>query len=194
MTLEAWNGEWGEAYRKRQSNDLKPREEMWDDIFQWWQMEDLPDSILEVGANVGHNLDAFPYEAALYGLEPYKVAHRILDEKCVIVDGTATDIRMEDGHVDLAFTCGVLIHIPPDDLLKACSEIVRVSRRYVLAIEYFSDKPVEEEYRGLGGMMWKRDFGKFYLDNFDLKTVDHGFFWKESTGLDNLNWWLFEKN
>ena len=70
----------------------------------------------------------------------------------------------------------------------------RVTRRYIVCIEYFSDKPEEIPYRGHDGVLFKRDFGGFWIDNFpDLETRDYGFVWKRVTGLDNLTWWVFEK-
>ena len=70
----------------------------------------------------------------------------------------------------------------------------RVSNRYIVCIEYFSDKPEEIEYRGQSGMLWKRDFGSFWMEQHpDLKLLDYGFFWRRATGLDNLTWWLWEK-
>ena len=94
----------------------------------------------------------------------------------------------------MAFTSGVLIHIHPDDLLDSMGEIHRVAKRYVVCIEYFSDKPEMIPYRGHDDRLFKRDFGSYYLDNFpDLSVVDYGFSWKRLTGLDNLTWWVFEK-
>ena len=50
-------------------------------------------------------------------------------------------------------------------------------------------------YRGEEGLLFKRDFGAFWLENFpDLKPVSFGFSWKPLSGLDNMNWWVFEKN
>ena len=96
--------------------------------------------------------------------------------------------------VDFAFTSGVLIHIHPDDLLAACRDIHRVTRRYIGCLEYFSAEPEEVRYRDRDGLLFKRDFGGFWLDNFpDLRTLEYGFAWKRLTGLDNVTWWLFEK-
>ena len=111
-----------------------------------------------------------------------------------ISDCLAHDLRFPDESFDLVFTSGVLIHIHPDNLLSSCSEIHRVTRRYIVCIEYFSDKPEEIHYRGHDELLFKRDFGSFWLDNFpDLETRDYGFAWKRVTGLDNPTWWVFEK-
>ena len=70
----------------------------------------------------------------------------------------------------------------------------RVSSRYIACSEYFSDKPETIPYRGQTDALFKRDFGGMWLDLFpDLKVLDYGFSWKRTTGLDNLTWWMFEK-
>jgi spore coat polysaccharide biosynthesis protein SpsF len=162
---------------------------------------DPPASILEVGANIGVNLRALRVltGAQMYALEPNAEARRVLIEDGVVpaanaLDGFAASIPLADGVVDLAFTCGVLIHIHPDQLLSSVREVHRVARRYVVCVEYFSDKPQMIPYRGHDDRLFKRDFGQFYLDHFpDLRVVDYGFAWKRLTGLDNLTWWVLEK-
>lgn len=96
--------------------------------------------------------------------------------------------------MDLVFTCGVLIHVHPDDLLTACSQIVRCARKYVVCVEYFCPEPETKRYRHRDGMLFKRDFGSFYLDHFsDLKIVNCGFNWSRTTGDDNTTWWIFRR-
>ena len=163
-----------------------------------------PSSILEVGANVGNNIQVLNEisGARLYATEPN------LEARCQLVQsgylrsvdisgnpaGAMTDFA--DNSIDLVFTSGVLIHLNPEfDLKPAMQEILRVARRYVLAIEYFSDKPEMIIYRGEPDRLWKRDFGKLYLESFPtLMPVAQGFEWRETTGLDNLTWWLFRKD
>lgn len=98
--------------------------------------------------------------------------------------------------VDLAFTKGVLIHVAPEDLPKAYAKLYECSQRYILVAEYFNPTPVEVEYRGHTGKLWKRDFAGEMLDLFpDLQVVDYGFAWRRD-GLapqDDLNWTLMEK-
>jgi len=93
------------------------------------------------------------------------------------------------------FTAGVLIHIAPEHLSRATDEIMRVSKKHVLCIEYYSPTPVESKYRGQNRLLFKRDFGAFYLDRYpNLKCIKYGFLWKrELPVFDNVNWWLFEK-
>lgn len=79
-------------------------------------------------------------------------------------------------------------------LLASLKEIYRCSGRWIVCIEYFSDKPEMIPYRGHDDRQFKRDFGGYWLDNFSgLRTVAYGFAWKRVTDLDNATWWLFEK-
>jgi len=199
-----WCGETGDAYIERNaatSERVALRVAMWRQILSSLD-GDEPASIIEVGANIGLNLRALATvtNAELYALEPNAAARTLLASDRVVpaaraLDGFADKIPLPSGAVDLAFTCGVLIHIPPADLLPAYREIYRVSRRYILSVEYFSKMPEEITYRGRSGLLFKRDFGAYWLENFsDLALVDYGFLWQPATGLDDLTWWLFRKS
>ncbi|MCW5771392.1 MAG: methyltransferase domain-containing protein, partial [Rhodospirillaceae bacterium] len=200
--LAFWRGTFGDAYVDRNAADseaLGNRRAMWRRIFS--PLAQPPRSILEVGANIGLNLRALAalVSSELYALEPNAKARAILAASGAvppqrILDGTAAAIPLADGAVDMAFTSGVLIHIAPQDLADSCRELHRVAGRYIVCAEYFNPTPVEIEYRGHSGYLFKRDFGAFWLDSFDdLELVDYGFFWKRATGLDDLTWWLFRK-
>lgn len=197
-----WRGEFGDDYADRNdvnAEALAGRTAMWQRILD--PLAEPPRSILEVGANIGLNMRALASftHADLHAVEPGTKAREILSTCGAlppehVVDGTAATLPFDDASVDMVFTSGVLIHIAPDDLLPAYREMHRVSSRYIVCAEYFNPVPVEIEYRGHTGFLWKRDFGGFWMDNFsDLELVDYGFFWKRATGLDDLTWWLFRK-
>lgn len=201
--LQFWRGNFGNDYIGRNSasdEHLRARVALWAKI-----MDSLtgapPSSILEVGSNIGNNLRALHTltGAEMFALEPNAEARKVLVDDGVVppvnaLDGIAAAIPLADGAVDMAFTSGVLIHIHPDQLPASIEEIHRVARRYIVCIEYFSDKPEMIPYRGHDDRLFKRDFGGLYLDRFpDLQLLDYGFAWKRVTGLDNLTWWLFEK-
>lgn len=201
--VQFWRTEFGDAYTDRNmpsAEQLRARTAMWAEILACLPGAP-PQQILEVGANVGANLRALAAlsEAELFAVEPNDHAREILVRdgvvhKANVREGVASKMDIADGAVDMAFTSGVLIHIHPDDLLASCREIHRVSRRYIVCIEYFSDKPEEIGYREQSGLLFKRDYGGFWLDGFaDLRVLGYGFRWKRVTGLDNLTWWLFEK-
>lgn len=184
-----WRGDFGNAYTARCDSLLPGRINLWAQILR----SISPESICEIGANVGANLEALSKitDAKLIGIEPNDLAR----EKCRgLIDGTAQNIPLEDSSVDLSFTCGVLIHIPPKELGKSCDEIYRISKKYIMCAEYFSAEPETKLYRGYNDLLFKRDFGGYWLDRFpDLTVLDYGFEWKRMTGLDNLTWTLFTK-
>ena len=66
----------------------------------------------------------------------------------------------------MVFTSGVLIHISPDDIIRAVSEICRCSSKYVWGFEYYAESYQEVLYRGNKNLLWKTDFAKLYMDNF----------------------------
>lgn len=201
--LKFWRGDFGNDYIGRNQADaatLRARVALWAKIMDPL-VGAMPSSILEVGSNIGNNLRAIGVlsGARLHALEPNADARAILVRDGVVeaadaMEGFAASIPMADGAVDLAFTSGVLIHIHPNELEASMREVHRVAAKYIVCIEYFSDKPEMIPYRGHDDRLFKRDFGGLYLDLFpDLQVLDYGFAWKRMTGLDNLTWWLFEK-
>jgi pseudaminic acid biosynthesis-associated methylase len=196
---ELWRGKFGNDYAIRNDDDYLPAYNLlWARLML--ALGRVPQSILEVGANTGLNIKSLHYlldgRPKLYAVEPNDRARTDLEltglcEK--VIGGTAQNVGFDDGIAELAFTSGVLIHIPPHELLDACKEIHRCSSRYIACIEYFNDTPVTIPYRYNEDALFKRDFGGFWTDNFDLNCLSYGFIWKKETGLDNLNWWLFEK-
>ena len=197
-----WIGEGGNDYIKRNSktnNAINNRVEFWQNILTRVDL-DVNASVLEVGSNIGLNIEAIKKIKPInfFALEPNGTACEHLAKNNVlprenIKQGLATKIDFSNGMFDLVFTCGVLIHISPSDLEEAINEIRRVSKKYIICCEYFSDKIQEIEYQGKEKLLFKRDFGSFFLDKISsLKLVDYGFAWKRVTGIDNLTWWIFE--
>ena len=198
-----WRGDFGNHYTDR--NNLRPellraRIALWSEILAG-TFASPPQSVLELGANVGMNLRALRAltGARFYAVEPNDKARAILVEDGVVQDGDAkpgiaSSIDFPDAFADLVFTSGVLIHIHPRDLRASMREMHRCAARYIVSIEYFADQPTEIPYRGHGDVLFKQDFGGLWLDNFaDLRIRSYGFAWKRVTGLDNLTWWLLEK-
>ncbi|MDQ3073823.1 MAG: hypothetical protein M3Q97_11240 [Bacteroidota bacterium] len=97
---------------------------------------------------------------------------------------------------DLVFSMGVLIHIHPDNLVENMRKMYDYSSRYILIGEYFNRTPVMIEYQGEKDKLFKCDFGKIFMENFDVKLVDNGFLWGylyDDAGFDDITYWLFEK-
>lgn len=200
-TLDVWRGDFGDDYIVRNSSTpqkVEERQQMWNRILSC-----LPElnSIMEVGSNIGLNLRALKSQttATLTAVEPSAEARKILVADGVlsaeqILDGSATALPVANEAVDLAFTCGVLIHIPPSDLVDAMIEIHRVANRFILCCEYFSPEPEELPYHGEEGLLFRNDYGSRWMEQFpNLRLVDYGFFWKPATGIGNMTWWMFKK-
>jgi pseudaminic acid biosynthesis-associated methylase len=202
--LNNWRGEFGDEYTIRNSADDKTmfaRTKMWSRILDSI-IGDLPETIVEVGSNLGLNLRALTKltDARLIAIEPNEsalgklVADGIID-KDDAHSAIAANIPLDDGIADLSFTSGVLIHISPEQLDESMAEIYRVSSKYIVCCEYFADKPEQIQYRGNDGLLFKRDFGDYWMESYpDLKLIDYGFLWKRMTGLDNITWWVFKKS
>lgn len=201
--LKEWTGEFGERYLER-NNYAEWKIEQVRTAFGRMLKNARVDSVLEVGCNIGLNMIAlnqlYP-DVELHAVEPFKKAYDTIRARNVVKpenlhNCSAFELPLADKSVDLAFTSGVLIHIAPGDLGRATDEIFRVSRRYVLCAEYFSHTPEEVVYHNQNALLWKRDFGGFYLDRYpSLKCVDYGFLWmRELSHYDDLTWWLMEKS
>ena len=189
--LTHWSGQFGNAYTNRNAEDPSHRLPIFREILSGLSL----DRVLEVGCNRGYNLITFSQllgDVELFGIEPNRYAIEIArqsGDRIKVLPGNVFCLPFEDEYFDMVLTAGVLIHIALPDLSEAIREIYRVSRRYVLAIEYYADIETEIPYRGRNDLLWKRDFLRYYKEEFpDLRLIRTGYWeWNES------NWWLLEK-
>lgn len=195
---ELWGGEFGDEYvgrnqRSRESDRL--RSAFWDEML----VELQPSSVLEVGCNVGGNLQWISQHVSpvdVFGVDINLNALMALRERLPEVNALhcqARKLPFRDGWFDLVFTMGVLIHQPEATLPLVMSEMVRCSNNWVLCGEYFADETVEVPYRGESGALFKRDYGRLFSELFpELRLEKQGYLSKES-GWDDVTWWLFRK-
>ncbi|WP_165676382.1 pseudaminic acid biosynthesis-associated methylase [Metapseudomonas otitidis] len=194
-----WQGEFGDDYVDR--NDGERHVASATAFFaQALRRAGRLDSLLELGTNRGLNLQALHRllpDAALRGVELNAKAHVIAQSLGIaeVWHGSLFDYPVHQP-VDLAFTRGVLIHLPPELLPKAYAKLYEASRRYVLVAEYYNPSPVEVSYRGYTGKLFKRDFAGELLDRYeDLRLVDYGFVYHRDPSFptDDITWFLLEK-
>lgn len=161
-----------------------------------------PHSAIELGANIGLNLFSlrtlFPdiSLAALEINEKAAAAARLRVPQADISCRSLLDFH-PNRTWDLALSRGVLIHINPDMLPRAYSVLYECSARYVLVAEYYNPKPVEVEYRGHGGRLFKRDFAGEMMDAYpDLELLDYGFVYRRDPLFpqDDITWFLMSKH
>lgn len=157
-------------------------------------------SVLELGTNRGLNLQALRAllpQAQLQGVELNGKACALAQALNVaeIWEGSLFDYPVPKGF-DLAFTKGVLIHLPPDLLPAAYDKLYQASRRFILVAEYYNPTPVEVSYRGHAERLFKRDFAGELLDRHaDLRLLDYGFVYHRDPlfPADDISWFLLEK-
>tara|TARA_B100001121_G_C18650877_1_gene604022 strand:+ start:536 stop:1147 length:612 start_codon:yes stop_codon:yes gene_type:complete len=157
-------------------------------------------SALELGCNVGYNLEALKKiykKIDLYGVEINLKAFKIVNKKFECYNGSILEFDTKK-KFDLVFTSGVLIHQNPKYLKKIYNKMYKFTNKYLYIQEYFNPDPVEIKYRGHKDKLFKRDFAKEIQTNHkSLKLIDYGFFWKEDPkfkkNCDNSNWFLFKK-
>ena len=189
-----WYGDFGIRYTVR--NKIIPEKLV---PFYKRILKDIkPDKILEVGCNRGHNLVAVSYcgQYDLYGIDinPYSIVIARDNKEISFTVGNIYDILYKDNFFDLVLTVGVLIHLEPNTLKDAIKEILRVSKKYFLMMEYNYDFEEFEKvpYRDNVGL-WRGNFKKVVLDNFNVKIVIEGEIGPEEGFGDKRGYFLFEK-
>ncbi|WP_293751042.1 pseudaminic acid biosynthesis-associated methylase [uncultured Paraglaciecola sp.] len=157
-------------------------------------------SVIEFGSNIGLNLQAIRHllpKANLAAIELNTQAVAALQKQpnVSVFHQSILDFEPEISR-DFVFIKGVLIHINPNELATVYEKLYRSSNRYICIVEYYSPTPVELDYRGHNGKLFKRDFAGEMLDAYsNLKLLDYGFVYHRDTHFeqDDLNWFLMEK-
>lgn len=195
-----WAGQFGEAYidRNRGIDLISSNTELFRKVLA--ATEGVA-SVLELGCNIGNNLQALRQllpDAELHAVEINARAAAEVESWGGATVEVGSILDFEPARTwDLTFTKGVLIHISPDRVGDAYAALVRSSRRYVMVCEYFNPVPVEVPYRGQDGALFKRDFAGELLDSFPgLRLVDYGFTYHRDPQfpLDDSTWFLLEKS
>lgn len=189
-----WASEFGDEYLQRNIGKPVAEVKFWERALE--KVGDTP-TILELGANVGNNIRALRRvrpESKIDGLE---INHKAFNQLQLVADDAKEGSILEfiPGRTwDLVFTKGVLIHIHPNDLLRACEVIYAASSRYIILSEYFHKTPTSVTYRGQKDALWKRDFGGYFIDHCAISCIDYFFSWsRDRYPQDDLTTWVFEK-
>lgn len=190
-TTDLWAGKFGNEYTDRNRVDWQARIPFWESAIQFC----TPATVFELGANAGWNLRAIQACAPNIDVFGCDVNQQAVNE----ARAAGLDVQLahehglaglyEPGTMDLVFTAGVLIHVAPDQLRRTMQELIDLSGRYVIAVEYHVDEGEQEvEYRGVAGALWKRNYGKLYQD-LGLRLLSQG----EAGGFDQCTYYLLEK-
>lgn len=129
-----------------------------------------PKSILEVGCGFGRNLQflldhQIPAEK-LTGLDisPSLLAQAQLPKSVRLIQGNVLKLPFKSAYFNLVFTHGLLMHLPPSQLPRALSELIRVSQKYLILIEEIRSRPQQLNY-----FTWAHDYEKM-IANLPVET------------------------
>jgi len=202
-----WSSEFGKEYNERNYMNAEETDKYYTEEYGITKtdmnkpfLNNIPlKRVLEAGCNVGVQLNHLQKTTTIKEFFGIDIQHdAILKARTNVpfantIQGSIFDIPFKDEFFDMVFTTGVLIHIAPEDLIKAMKEIVRCSKKFVWGFEYFSDKCQKIDYRGHDGFLWKNDFAGLYRENFpELKLVmEKKFKYKNNGNIDSM--FLFEK-
>jgi len=194
-----WAGDFGDKYtiRNRRLNEVAGNISLFTKILV--RTENIK-SVIEFGANLGMNLMALRQLlplAELSAIEINKLAVEQLTELDYVKVYNTSILEFDpDYKRDLVFTKTFLIHINPEMLTQVYDILYQSSNRFICVIEYYNPKPIEVEYRGYSGKLFKRDFAGEILDRYhDLKLNGYGFIYHRDRmfPLDDITWFLLEK-
>ncbi len=193
--LALWRSEFGAHYTDRNDLERPARVETWRRILDGLGVQ----RALEVGCNVGWNLRYLSAcgVSEVWGVEPQRYAierARRRSPELTMVPGNAFELPFRDAWFDLAFTSGVLIHIGPADLGRALDELHRVTRRWLVVVEYDSPDEIAVAYRGHTDALWKRDHGAVIAARFPSLVQRKRGSLGADDGYDDCTFHVFEKS
>jgi len=167
----------GAEYTKGNPYDPAGREKARSYFFKYATDLDRSLKILEVGCNNGTNLGVLKNMGFknLSGVDVLSDA--IESAKKNVPDatfqvGSILELPFEDNSFDLVFTCGVLIHVHPNEVTQAINEIHRCSKKYIWGFEYYNEVCEEAAFRARDAC-WSADFASLYAQNHDDLNLLH---------------------
>ncbi|MEH1980017.1 MAG: pseudaminic acid biosynthesis-associated methylase [Nostoc sp.] len=194
-----WEGDFGQEYITRNQGDVLVSRNiaLFANILARTR---YVNSVIEFGANVGLNLKAIRQlipQIKISAVEINKKAVEKLevDNYYKVYQQSILDFEPVEKY-DFVLIKGLLIHINPEMLTKIYELLYKVSDRYICIAEYYNPTPVEVNYRGHQGKLFKRDFAGEMLDKFNnLQLLDYGFVYHRDHQFlqDDINWFLLEK-
>lgn len=190
-TVSLWQGSFGNSYHDRNRVNWEARVPFWQSAIEYC----TPASVFELGCGPGWNLQAIASVAPnteLYGADVNQAAvneARAQGFEVQHIGQHGIAGLYQSGSMDLVVTAGCLIHIPPQDLERTMRQLVDLSARWVIAVEYDADVEEPVEYRGHTGALWRRPYGALYaaLGLRQIAVIP------EAQGFDSCTGYLLER-
>lgn len=159
-------GGWIEEYVA--SEDHPHRTAILDTLKDLWPFIDL----LEIGCNAGPNISLIQKQypdlyIAGVDINPYAILRaREVNPKPTFIIGSATNLPFENSSFDVVLCDAVLIYADPEVMEVIADEIRRVGRKYVVLVEWFSQKEKVENFH------WVRNYDDYFGPPLVQKGVD----------------------
>lgn len=190
-TTDLWTGSFGTAYHERNRVQWQARIPFWESAIRYTHAM----RVFELGCGPGWNFRAI--NTCAPGVECFGAdlnANAVNEARASgyevqHIGEQGIPGLYEPGTMDMTYSAGCLIHVPPAALERTMRQLVDLSGRYVLAIEYMADQEEEVEYRGVSGALWKRPYAKLYQD-LGLRLLVEG---EDAQGFDRCGFALLEK-
>ncbi len=133
------------------------------------------ENVLQVGCSTGNDLREFPENFDVHGIDLNDDALKKAQLKLgsfKFKKGSVIELPYDDSSFDLVFTHKVLNYIDDKDMPNAISELFRVSRKYIVNFELFSEdeEVINPEDKSRYRNMYKRwlDFKVKIISNVDM--------------------------
>ena len=194
-----WKGSFGDQYVERVNGDDFISAKV-DFFSQALRTTHDVGSVIDLGANRG--LNAIAIKSLLptvkyTGVEISDKAYEQLASNPSV--DTAIHASIHDfstsNTFDLAMITGVMIHLNPDTLSSVYNLLHSLSNQFILISEYYNPTPVEIDYRGHKGKLFKRDFCGEFVSQTNAKLLDYGFLYHGDTKYKHadMTWFLLRK-
>lgn len=119
-------------------------------------------SILEVGCSYGNDLSSFLENFQVYGVDLNEFSlekARKIYSNFVFKKSNATNLPFENSSIDFVFTHKLFNYLDEEEIEPSMTEILRVSKKYVLNCEIFGD--VSDTKEGVKKINMQQRWKKF---------------------------------
>lgn len=130
-------------------------------------------SVLEAGCNVGNSLRHFPTTMNIQGFDLNDYALKECQSrypKFKFKKGSLLEFPYNDNSFDLIFTRTVLIHIPNEDMEKVMNEMLRVSKKWIMNLEFYGKTEEMVKWKRGDDLLWHRNMEKRWK-NFNVEII-----------------------
>lgn len=148
--------------------------------------------VLDVGCGTGKNLHFIykNFNSECFGIEPSseltEKLNRDFDNKIQFITGTSDELPFDDNSFDLVICWSTLHWVHRNLILQSLGEILRVTKKYILIMDFCPSKPYRTEYMHDKNIeTYKIDYKNILMNTGICKLLDEKIYyhpsWKDDT-------------